>query len=68
MCPWRRGNVLGFHPEVESSILSGHTNHIWEPMGEDHILMGYIIYGKQCSICGLQEYSPPGPLELGTYK
>lgn len=30
--------------------------------------MGSIYYGEKCARCGIMQYAPPGPLELGTYQ
>lgn len=40
----------------------------FKPVYEDHILLGNLYYGEECSKCGKRKAPPPGTLELGVYK
>ena len=41
--------------------------HDWKPIYEDHILMGVIYYGQECTKCKQLKDAGPGPLDLGVY-
>jgi hypothetical protein len=42
--------------------------HDFQPIYEDHILMGSIYYYDECRRCKQKRNTEPGPLALGTYR